>query len=141
MSAEYPIRKQFTVFGVLLYAIDFVKHTNRLFENDRVFVPGKADRLIEIIRNAAYQVYFKCYQANDLSLKIPEERQKRLKLQKEAIATCENVLFPAIDLCKHQFHIRTQSAIYWGNSTVELTCRIKSWIKADEKAVNHTDVG
>ena len=89
--------------------------------------------LIERIKNCAYDIYIKSWQANKIRADTNGiNRITRYNLQEEAILLCDE-LHACIGIAKMVYHLRKKRMKYWSGLIVEVRALLQAWKESDVK--------
>lgn len=91
MSVAEPLRHKGRL-EVHIKAQFLAVYTSKILANENIFDPNVDRALIERIRECAYDIYIKSWQANKIRAETNEvNRAMRYKLQEEAILLCDEI--------------------------------------------------
>lgn len=130
---EYK-RKESTCAAVVK-ARHLATYTIQICANDKIFLPQYNLSLANGIIHDAKEAYTLAWKANKIRVegKLAEESGKlRLRLQKEAILSCKNLL-PLIELAQKVYHLDKSREEYWARLTLETANILTGWHKSDAK--------
>lgn len=130
MSVAEPLRHKGRL-EVHIKAQFLAAYTSKILMNENIFDP-KVDRaLIERIRECAYDIYIKSWQANKIRAETNEvNRAMRYKLQEEAILLCDEI-HACIGIAKSMFHLRQRRMKYWSGLITEVRKLLQAWKESD----------
>ncbi len=120
-------------------ALAVANYTNEILANKKKF-PEEYDHVLgDDLKRVGQSVYRNCKLANDLRVQkpvtgeiIPEAREARFRMQKQAIQDCNELLI-LIDMAYGTYHLTSKRVAYWGKITREAREYIKKWHAADIK--------
>lgn len=112
MSVAEPLRHKGRL-EVHIKAQFLAVYTSKILTNENIFDPNVDRALIERIRECAYDIYIKLWQANKIRAETNEvNRAMRYKLQEEAILLCDEI-HACIGIAKSVFHLRQRRMKYY----------------------------
>lgn len=130
MSVAEPLRHKGRL-EVHIKAQFLAVYTSKILTNENIFDPNVDRALIERIRECAYDIYIKSWQANKIRAETNEvNRAMRYKLQEEAILLCDEI-HACIGIAKSVFHLRQRRMKYWSSLITEVRKLIQAWKESD----------
>lgn len=130
MSVAEPLRHKGRL-EVHIKAQFLAVYTFKILTNENIFDPNVDRALIERIRECAYDIYIKSWQANKIRAETNEvNRAMRYKLQEEAILLCDEI-HACIGIAKSVFHLRQRRMKYWSGLITETRRLIQAWKESD----------
>jgi hypothetical protein len=106
-------------------------YTSKILTNENIFDPNVDRALIERMRECAYDIYIKSWQANKIRAETNEvNRAMRYKLQEEAILLCDEI-HACIGIAKSVYHLRQRRMKYWSSLITEVRKLIQAWKESD----------
>lgn len=102
-------------------------YTAQILKNEHIFDPDIDKTLIGRMRNCAYDIYIKSWQANKIRAETNEiNRSMRYQLQEEAILLCDE-LHACIGIAKSIYHLRSRRMKYWSGLIIEVRNYRELW--------------
>lgn len=130
MSVAEPLRHKGRL-EVHIKAQFLAVYTSKILTNENIFDPNVDRALIERIRECAYDIYIKSWQANKIRAETNEiNRAMRYKLQEEAILLCDEI-HACIGIAKSVYHLRQRRMKYWSGLITETRRLIQAWKESD----------
>lgn len=130
MSVAEPLRHKGRL-EVHIKAQFLAVYTSKILANENIFDPNVDRALIERIRECAYDIYIKSWQANKIRAETNEvNRAMRYKLQEEAILLCDEI-HACIGIAKSVYHLRQRRMKYWSSLITEVRKLIQAWKESD----------
>ena len=106
-------------------------HTYRKCRNVKVFPKKDRGGLPNRMVNEACDVFSCISEANDLDLRVPEERRERLYLQRKAL-TRLRLLMHHIEVVHDNRQIGADEFEYWGGLAKSVRNQAAAWHKSDK---------
>lgn len=130
MSVAEPLRHKGRL-EVHIKAQFLAVYTSKILTNENIFDPNVDRALIERIRECAYDIYIKSWQANKIRAETNEvNRAMRYKLQEEVILLCDEI-HACIGIAKSVYHLRQRRMKYWSSLITEVRKLIQAWKESD----------
>ena len=130
MSVAEPLRHKGRL-EVHVKAQFLASYTAQILKNERIFNPEVDKILINRIRNCAYDIYVKSWQANKIRAETNDvNRRMRYNLQEEAILLCDE-LHASIGIAKSIYHLRSRRMKYWSGLIIEVRKLLQAWKESD----------
>ena len=108
-------------------------HTAKILSNEKIFNPSVDSTLIERMKNCAYDIYIRSWQANKIRAETNAiNRITRYNLQEESILLCDE-LHTLIGIAKQVYHLRSRKVKYWSGLIVEVRALLQGWKESDVK--------
>ena len=106
-------------------------YTAEILKNQKVFNPEVDKVLIDRMRNCAYDIYVKSWQANKIRAETNVvNRTMRYSLQEEAILLCDE-LHACIGIAKKIYHLRDKRMKYWSGLIMDVRKLLQAWKESD----------
>ena len=132
MSVAEPLRHKGRL-EVHVKAQFLAAYTANILKNEKVFNPEVDKNLIERIKDCAYEIYIKSWQANKIRAETNNiNRIMRYNLQEEAILLCDE-LHACIGMAKMIYHLRKKRMKYWSGLIAEVRAYLQAWKESDVK--------
>lgn len=112
-------------------AEDLSVYTTKICSNKNIFIEEYEDTTKDIVKTAS-NIYLKSFYANGIYVKDKESKEKRLKLQEEALDDCA-MLVGNINLAYRLFHLKMKKKRHWIKMTLDARSSIKGWHESDKK--------
>lgn len=130
MSVAEPLRHKGRL-EVHIKAQFLATYTAVILKNEKIFDPNIDKTLIDRIRNCAYDIYIKSWQANKIRAETNSvNRIMRYNLQEEAILLCDE-LHACIGIAKTVYHLRQRRMKYWSGLITETRKLLQAWKESD----------
>ena len=130
LSVAEPLRHKGRL-EVHIKAQFLASYTAQILKNEKIFDPNIDKTLIERMRNCAYDIYVKAWQANKIRAETNAiNRAMRYKLQEEAILLCDE-LYACIGIAKSVYHLRQRRMKYWSGLITEIRKLLQAWKESD----------
>lgn len=130
MSVAEPLRHKGRL-EVHIKAQFLATYTAMILKNEKIFDPNIDKALIDRIRNCAYDIYIKSWQANKIRAETNSvNRIMRYNLQEEAILLCDE-LHACIGIAKTVYHLRQRRMKYWSGLIIEVRKLLQAWKESD----------
>ena len=130
MSVAEPLRHKGRL-EVHVKAQFLASYTAEILKNENIFDPSIDKTLIERMRNCAYNIYIKSWQANKIRAETNDvNRIMRYNLQEEAILICDE-LHACIGIAKKIYHLRSKRMKYWSGLILEVRKLLQAWKESD----------
>ena len=108
-------------------------YTAKILKNEKIFNPEIDKNLIDRMRNCAFDIYIKAWQANKIRAETNYmNRAMRNNLQEEAILLCDE-LHASIGIAKQLYHLRNRRMKYWSGLITEVRALLQGWKESDVK--------
>lgn len=132
MSVAEPLRHKGRL-EVHVKAQGLAEYTAKILGNEKNFDPKIDAELISRMRNCAYDIYIKAWQANKIRADSNGiNRIMRYNLQEEAILLCDE-LHACIGIAKVIYHIRRKRMMHWSGLITEVRALLQAWKESDVK--------
>lgn len=130
MSVVEPLRHKGRL-EVHVEAQSLASYTAEILKNKNIFDPETDQVLIDRIRDCAYDIYVKSWQANKIRAETNEiNHAMRYKLQEEAILLCDE-LHACIGIAKKVYHLRSKRMKFWSGKIMEVRKLLQAWKESD----------
>ena len=130
MSVAEPLRHKGRL-EVHIKAQFLATYTAMILKNEKIFDPNIDKALIDRIRNCAYDIYIKSWQANKIRAETNSvNRIMRYNLQEEAILLCDE-LHACVGIAKTVYHLRQRRMKYWSGLITEVRKLLQAWKESD----------
>lgn len=130
MSVAEPLRHKGRL-EVHVKAQFLASYTAEILKNQKIFNPEVDKVLIDRMRNCAYDIYVKSWQANKIRAETNVvNRTMRYNLQEEAILLCDE-LHACIGIAKKIYHLRDKRMKYWSGLITEVRKLLQAWKESD----------
>ena len=130
MSVAEPLRHKGRL-EVHVKAQFLASYTAEILKNQKIFNPEVDKVLIDRMRNCAYDIYVKSWQANKIRAETNVvNRTMRYSLQEEAILLCDE-LHACIGIAKKIYHLRDKRMKYWSGLIMEVRKLLQAWKESD----------
>ena len=130
MSVAEPLRHKGRL-EVHVKAQFLASYTAQILKNEKIFSPEIDSVLVNRIRNCAYDIYIKSWQANKIRAETNEiNRAMRYRLQEEAILKCDE-LHASIGIAKSVYHLRSRRMKFWSGLIIEVRSLLQAWKESD----------
>ncbi len=116
-------------------AYELATYTIKITSNKNIFTVEYQEALTEKIVNTALNIYLLVGEANDISVKTAEDKQKYLKridMQNDAYQLC-GVMNKLILIAKPVFHLSSKRIKYWTGLVKDTKTTIKAWSESDKR--------
>ena len=132
MSVAEPLRHKGRM-EVHVRAQFLSAYTAKILKNKNIFDPDVDKNLIDRIRNCAYDIYIRSWQANKIRAETNSiNRITRYNLQEEAILLCDE-LYALIGIAKSVYHLRAKRMKYWSGLILNVRTLLQRWKESDVK--------
>lgn len=122
---------------VIIKARGLASYTITITKNQGVFPPEYQNGITNDIITCAKNIYLDCWTANNIKVgDDPENWKRRKALQQQSALECNNLL-ALMQLAQEVFHLKTKRIKYWGEKTIVVRSRIRSWYESDCKRYDH----
>lgn len=130
MSVAEPLRHKGRL-EVHIKAQFLAAYTAQILKNEKIFDPKIDQALIERMRNCAYDIYIKSWQANKVRAETNAiNRSMRYRLQEESILLCDE-LHACIGIAKSLYHLRHRRMKYWSGLITDVRKLLQAWKESD----------
>ena len=130
LSVAEPLRHKGRL-EVHVKAQFLASYTAEILKNQKAFNPETDSVLIDRMRNCAYDIYVKSWQANKINAGTNDiNRAMRYRLQEEAILICDE-LHACIGIAKKVYHLRSKRMKYWSGLIMEVRQLLQAWKESD----------
>lgn len=117
---------------VIILARSLATYTIQITKNQNVFLPEYNNGITNDIISCAKSIYMDCWTANNIYVKTKEDWEERDRLQKQSALNCNNLL-ALMQLAQEVFHLKKKRIKYWGEKTITVRNKIRSWNESDSK--------
>ena len=132
LSVAEPLRYKGRL-EVHVKAQELAAYTAGILKNEKIFNPEVDKTLTDRIKNCAYDIYIKSWQANKIHAETNYlNRAMRYNLQEEAILLCDE-LHASIGIAKKVYHLRKRRMKYWSGLITEVRALLQGWKESDVK--------
>lgn len=118
-------------FGIIIKAKDLIKHSFIITNSTTKFPKKYRFTIVNRIQDRAIDIYNCVLEANELDLRVADERRERQKLQAKALTFCKELLY-YIELSQEMSFISLSSGEYWAKLVIEVKAMIAAWKKREK---------
>ena len=130
LSVAEPLRHKGRL-EVHVKAQYLASYTATILMNENVFNPKIDKMLIDRMKECAYSIYTKSWQANKIKADTNHiHREMRYRLQEEAILLCDE-LHACIGIAKTLYHLKAKRMKYWSGLIVDVRKLLQAWKESD----------
>ena len=130
LSVAEPLRHKGRL-EVHMKAQALATYTARILMNENIFDPKIDDVLVNKIKDCAYSIYTKSWQANKVNAGTNRiQREMRYRLQEEAILLCDE-LHACIGIAKTLYHLKDKRMKFWSGQITEVRKLLQAWKESD----------
>lgn len=124
-------RRQRRELNVILKAKDLLRYTWEITNNSRNFPKKVRFTMTNRIQDKVISLYENLLRANEYDLRIQDEKMLRLKMQKDALILCKELLF-FVELSLESGYISTKSCKFWTKAILDVKYMTAAWVKKDK---------